>query len=320
VHVYDAKIVLTSIEDNMYKFTFLLDNQPLPSVVQTDRVAMSFDDGGAAEWPIGADGDVEVYQRLPKGTHKLTAYVKGAKIEGSFSNEKLTVFDIYIRYGSIAIAVVIVFILLMKRKPKQKYKLFVPSMRSERINVVRMSAKEMLGIFDKTNRGFGWNNTPLTLPEIRYGLRKYRSKDREIIIMDVNLEEELEKLANKGQVAEHSGFYAPASWYRGPDEMRYYVALRKARDTLIENGYLFEEKGGKLIVKNNIITPYKDDSDLIASAKGRKRVIVIFENENELADFEKSLNALGKNRLKLSMLLSNGKMVLATVDKLGDRL
>ena len=322
LHVYKVKIRLLSLEGNMYRFQILLDDQPLPKVISTDSISIAFDDGAKISRYISQDGVFEIYTYLSRGEHTMTVYLDGAEISGTFNNERLTIFDLYIQYGIIGLVIAVIIIVLFRHKPRLKYTIVIPKFSTERMRIFKIKSEELLRIFELVNKEFGWKKLPLRLNEIRYGIRKYASKEREIIVMDANLEKVLDSLVMKNLLYKLSeGYYAPKKWYKDKEIAEQKVIARLIRDKLIENGVRFKEKGGVLEVDDLIITPITDDSVLIRLTKHKEKTIVVFKDDVSLQEYLKSLSSTtDKDKLKVSILITNNRIFLTSIDKLGDLL
>ena len=321
VHVYDVQVSLVRIENNGYVFRILLDGKPLTSVISTDSVSIAFDDGPVTNRYVSSDGTFVVYTHLPKGQHIMHIYIKGVKIDEDFNNDIQTMFDLYTRYGTISLVIIIIVIIIFKHKPKQKYLITVPKFNIENIRKFKMNSDELIKLFERVDKEFGWNKLPLTLREISYGIRKYASKDREIIIMDANLEEALNSLVDKSKLFRFGNYYAPQEWYKDKNDAEDVMLVRMIRDKLVENGIEFKERQKELIVNTLIISPYTNDKEIVKLSRMKgKKVMIVFKNIQDMDEYKKSLDSLDKDKLRVSILISNNKVILTTIDRLGDLL
>ncbi len=321
VHVYRVEISLLSVENNIYTFRILLDGKPLPTVIPVDKIKVGFDGYGSAERYISKDGVFDVAVNLPKGKHSMYIYVGDRLIREEFDNRFMTPFDLLLRYGVIGGLIVIFVIVLLRKSPKQKYKIIIPKFNVEESNIFKIKKQDLLNIFEKINDVFGWDKLPLTLKEIAFGLRKFGSATREIIVMDANLEDVLDGLVNEGLLYKSGEYYGPSSWFKDERDFMKYVVFRKIRDHVISKGIRFKETRSSIIVDDTIIVPYSDDQEILKHVKKYSRVIVVFESQDKLNDYLNTLRlSTDKSSLQLSVLLSNRRLFMTTVDRIGELL
>ncbi|MFN7991848.1 MAG: hypothetical protein U0R44_06875 [Candidatus Micrarchaeia archaeon] len=105
---------------------------------------------------------------------------------------------------------------------------------------IPLNPEAILGLFQKVNENYRWQNTPLTSAEIKNGFKDIFVGGKPIIITDYNVEFILEELEKRGKVKESLGYYGLLDWEgRSKHPMEYLAIMRRVRDICVNNAIPF---------------------------------------------------------------------------------
>ena len=165
---------------------------------------------------------------------------------------------------------------------------------------MRVKEEEILDAIRKIKRDAKLGDYPITIGEFEIALKRYITHDAEVT--EGNIEEILQRLVKKGKVENYKEYYDITS-----GNIKEKALLREIEEDLIEEGIPFKEIKGGFSTKDY-------DVVLAGYSIGEKKTIVIFENEQKIKEFEKSLSE--KERAKTKIKIANNLLVLTTIDKL----
>ncbi|MCD6549373.1 hypothetical protein J7K41_01525 [Candidatus Micrarchaeota archaeon] len=320
LHVKNFTITLADVKGDTYFFNVSVDGRALESAT----VKVWIDGKYFGEQPVSS-GTLTITAGLPRADHVIKLEYKGAAVTGSFSTKRAaSVLDIYLKYGPIGMLIVVVVYLMFRAKPRPIYTLHVPSFVEETFVERKISKKDLLNVFKKVEKEYGWKNLPLSFREVKNGIAKYALPNERVVVLDTNLMEVLNSLIDEGDIVAYNDYYLPKSWLKGSD-IKTRVVYRKARDLVIAHGLPFDERGDYLFIpsKNVAILPYKENvSRVIASLmkKGVDHIYLVFANDTDKDDYLKKVFGPDKDTQKLAIMVKLDVIIPVTVSELGDYL
>jgi len=268
---------------------------------------------------------------LPRGTiisygkqvFKFNMFGETISYSTTYSKEVLHLPTFYIEFGVVVIAVVMLN-LILKPPNRDEYYIDVPSFPSEKKDVVKVKASDIMNIFERVNYYYHWSYMPLTIGEIKNGVSQYiRYNNMPVSITSQNAQQILSQLINSGDVVSSHGYYAPASWVSlSKQNIEYLTVFRMLRDYCVSHAMLFTELNMEPDV-DTIVTKAGRQAKVIIYAGGKMRrfevdantkTFILFIDDESKAEFENKLyRACTKEAeiLKLSIDYGYVKLVSA---------
>lgn len=196
---------------------------------------------------------------------------------------------------------------------------------------VFLNVDAVLNIFDKVNSNYRWQNTPLTLSEIKNGFKDIYYSGKPVIISDYNLESLLSQLKSKSLVGEYAGYYGPILWEtKTKHSFEYLATFRKIRDWCINNALPFtaigESKDSDSVL-SILGQPFfvhfynlKESSidtllSKVLKTSSKGVTVVLFKNEVEKRVFSNNLYYGSSLPLKVKLEVEGNSIFLLTFDE-----
>jgi len=181
-------------------------------------------------------------ETLPLGNHTFEFTAGGLKtIVPVVHARPVTMFDNPMFWVVVLLTLGIVGVgVFFARQEEIYYAIDIPDFPPVARTRIPLSPDALLGIFEKTNETYRWQNTPLTASEIKNGFKDIFIQGKPIYITDYNVEYLLEDLEKKGRVKEALGYYGRTEWEEKSKRTIGYLALmRKLRDICVNNAIPF---------------------------------------------------------------------------------
>ncbi len=186
-------------------------------------------------------------------------------------------------------------------RQKPKYYLDIPDFPPTEYAKVSLTPETILETFKKENEYHKWEFTPLTLGEIKSGLKKTFYKGRQLLVSDFNLLYILDKLVKKRRIKTTLDYYLPTEWEKQVDRSSAYLGMfRKLRDICVNNAVPFTKMGEvkgcdskiSIIGQDTYIHIYNKENiketlnNLLKSVKKGVNIVLV-KNDFEKDEFKK---------------------------------
>ena len=181
-------------------------------------------------------------ETLPLGNHTFEFTAGGLKVSVPVVHMRsVTMFDNPMFWVVVLLTLGIVGVgVFFARQEDVFYAIDIPDFPPVARTRISLSPDALLGIFEKTNETYRWQNTPLTAQEIKNGFKDIFIQGKPIYITDYNVEYLLEELEKKGRVKGALGYYGRTEWEEKSKHTIGYLALmRKLRDICVNNAIPF---------------------------------------------------------------------------------
>lgn len=297
LHVADLNVEYARKMYNTYYFNVLVDGAPLKSAT----IYASLNEGKEKRKYYVSNGELAINALLKKGENVFNIEVEGKTYAIKVVNTQESIWDFYLTYGlpgGLLVLAVYIFARLTKRAT---YTLRISEGGKEIRDEVRVKESEILEAMEKMARDAKLGDYPLTTMEFEIALKRYITHDAEVT--EGNITEILRRLIKKGKIENYGDYYQIA----GKGDIKEKALLRQIREKLIENGTAFKE------LKRGFATK---DFDIVLNGEkySDKRTIVVFENEAEIAEFEKKMDE--KERAVAKIKQANNLLVFTTINNL----
>ncbi|GEM_PF-6635710 len=321
LHVKSLSAVLESADSRNFVFNITIDGKPVDAQMATVSAGNS---DMSLDYPVSG-GRMAVLAQLPEEEQFFRVRILGRDMVVPYYGGKDSALDIYVKYGIPGIIIAALVILLFRSTPRQKYGILVPDVSEEKVRMAEASPAELLMVFEKANRDFGWSRVPLTVQEFRRAVQRHVLREgKGVVATDSNMTEVLDSLSASGKVSSWRGFYCPSQWLSRGKTAAGLGMRRMLRDAAIVEGAGFSER--EMSVKSAgaqerfILAP--DGKPALAEVehaigKARGRACIFFSDEKGKQEFRDSLLSSPENAL-VSIALRTGKLVLASPETLGD--
>ena len=218
---------------------------------------------------------------------------------------------------------------LVARPEKTFYSIDVPDFPPLQAIAVPIKRESVVEMFETVNKDLRWQNTPLTINDLKMGFKKIMFRGKPLLVGDYNLEMILDRLKEEGYLEQSMDYYGLKRWERETRRSIYYLALVRAlRDIFVTEGIPFLAFG------------QRGDADTVISYGGEKvythiyesdkvikkaietssigRTLIVFENEVIMNDFLSSLHSPSQLNVVFKMLIDNGKISVTPIGKFMD--
>lgn len=233
----------------------------------------------------------------------------------------------YIEFG-IAALFVLVLNMVLKAPTTDEYYVDVPDFPPSRKMKVKEKPEAILNVFEAVNYYYHWKHMPLSPEEVKAGISSnIRYQNMPISITLQNTLAVLNRMSDKGLLAESDGFYAPKKWIEeSGHSIEYLTIFRRIRDYCVANGLLFSDLNGSEIADVVISNKGTQSYVMIHSDERMKKigidhgakVFVVFLNEDRRNEFLNRLyNSYGTEAELLKMAIDYSSVRLIDVDDLG---
>ncbi|MEW6528636.1 MAG: hypothetical protein AB1391_01985 [Candidatus Micrarchaeota archaeon] len=214
---------------------------------------------------------------------------------------------------------------------KTEYSLDIPDFPPLASIKIPIKKDAVFNIFEKINEDYKWENTPLTLSEIKKGFRKIIYQNKPIFISDYNLEYILEELQNKGYVKNMLEYYGLSKWEADTKRNIIQLAIhRKIRDICINEAIPFSKLGESQDYDINlkvlgqdifiyIMDSFEKREERLSSAlkiMHKGIVVLLFENSDAKKDFEDTINAASETSGLVKLEIMAGSLTPLTINEL----
>ncbi|VVC04606.1 Uncharacterised protein [Candidatus Bilamarchaeum dharawalense] len=133
---------------------------------------------------------------------------------------------------------------LFARQDAIYYSIDIPDFPAVAKTKVSLPADVVLGVLDKINENYRWQNTPLTPSEIKSGFKNVLTQGKPIYITDYNVEFLLQELEKRDLVKESIGYYGRTDWEaKSKHSIEYLALMRCLRDICVNNAIPFTPMG-----------------------------------------------------------------------------
>jgi hypothetical protein len=319
-----------------FQFRILADNSEQAGALNISNIMVSLDSSKPAAFSA-ANGILEYRSPsapVPAGKHRFTF---------DFGNGQQHLDESYIpptnwwddtRYQLAIVAVGVVFLIgfVLRRPDVEMYGLDVPDFPPLSKIAIPIGRQTVMNIFESVNRDYKWRYMPLKIEEVKSGFRKIPYKGKGILIGDYNSERIMDALVQKGHLKRALGMYLPSAWEKESGRSARYLAMfRKMRDTFVNNAVMFSEINSSSdydslasIGRGAAFQLCEADSpamlERILRGSQKYRQVLLFADEAERDDFERSLNSTSKSRVMAKMLFESDRLALVAIDQLQDYL
>ena len=242
----------------------------------------------------------------------------------------ISVFEKPENLAAIAITVILFAIGMLVTRPETiSYSVDVPDFPPLQAIAIPVKRETIIDLFESVNRDLRWQQTPLSISDLKSGFKKVLFRGRSIIIGDYNLEMLLDKLKEEGYVDQAMEYYGLKRWEKETRKSIHSLAMTRAlRDTFVTEGIPFLPFGQRgdadTVVSYGgekvFIHIYETDS-VIRRAIGSASVgrsVVVFENEIIMRDFLSRIHSSAEMNVVFKLLLDNGKISVTPVSNLMD--
>lgn len=314
LHVKKLEVTLAGVDDYNYKFAALLDGQP----IEGESAVVKLDNGKSNKTVGISNGTFIVPASVPQGKHEFSVLLMGKSLAVPYENTKEPMGVFYVKYGVPALIVCALLYLFLKKPDKTKLKLIVPELPPDTAKEERIIAAKFLRVFDLVEKDYGWKRVPLTAAEVRSGLRRHYG----ITATDSNVTEVLDELAKRGLAACSGEYYTPKEWLvkSTAEEL---ALKRHVRETLIASGRSFKEEKDCIKANGGENTFFhfgKTGAGQALENTKKGRSVIVFQNDDELADFRKTLLNCNEESVRLSLESERGGITLTTAGGVGEAL
>ncbi|VVB56827.1 Uncharacterised protein [uncultured archaeon] len=228
------------------------------------------------------------------------------------------------------------------RTDKLLYSLDIPDFPPQSVLKVKLTPRQVLGLFEQINRDYAWERMPLKAEELRNGFRKVNSGGKPVMIGDYNLQRILDTLHERKLVVEELGYWMPTNWLResgnetkggaegaaaAPPTARRLAMFRSLRDLFVTHAVRFSKLRAlpscdvKAIIGSAeyYLHLYEGDQEIIVralSSADAGSTWIVFKDADEREDFESSLHSAAAAPLALKLQIANRRVRLITLDEL----
>jgi len=219
--------------------------------------------------------------------------------------------------------------MMIARPEAFNYSIDVPDFPPLQAIAIPVKREAVIDLFESVNRDLRWQQTPLSIADLKAGFKKILFRGRPVIIGDYNLETVLDQLKEEGYIDQAMDYYGLKRWERETKRSIHSLAMTRAlRDTFVTEGIPFLPFG------------QRGDADTVVSYGGEKvfihiyemdsvikkaietassgRSVVVFENEIILHDFLSRIHSSAEMNVVFKLLLDSGKISVTPISKLMD--
>lgn len=230
---------------SVYRFDITMDGTPK----LLSEISVKVDNGQAGTYTFNNVDklrvDVGQYsggELLPIGNHSFAFTAGGLKLNVPVVHKRAkTIFDepffwitLLLTGGIVGVGV------LFARQEEVFFFIDIPDFPPVARTKIPLNSDAVLGIFTKVNENYRWQNTPLTVAEVKNGFKEVFYQGKPVYITDYNVEFLLDEMEKKGFVHESLGYYGLTSWQQESERSIEYLALmRRLRDICVNNAIPF---------------------------------------------------------------------------------
>lgn len=307
VEALEISAVLVLQEGSRHQFRAELGDEPLNGAVE------AWIDGGERKVYYANNGTLVVWAAPTAGAHEMHFAKGGFAGAYPFTYEGGGLAHDYARLGIPAALLLASAYFLLRAGRKAKYRITFPQAAIGPQRAVPVSERTLQQAWERADGkmgGFCLAHYPEEIAREIPGLlgEKGRADAQSVRCA-------LFGLSERGVFCESEGAFAPACKMRGfsAQDLR---ALRVLHDALLEKGVRFERKR-LLRAGEGLEVLLFSGKGSVLSKIGKRRRLVVFGNEAEMREFEKSLGSDGAENTRIKLAKSLGKLAFAVASKNG---
>ncbi len=295
IHVKSIEINREESWNMRTLFSVEVDGEPL----KTGDLYVSVNNGETEKYPI-ADGQVSVPVKLQSGKNVFRVQYLEYKETITYTREQAGTIETYIKWGPFIVVFIIIVYVAASMRKRPVYTIKVEAVAKKERNTVEVEPEDLIECIKYLQDRFGWDKVPIKLNEFAYSVRKNITDGAEVL--DGDLEAMLKELEKKGKVERYGDYYQLSGW----GDVKKNVLMREARDILVSRGIGFKETKKGFSIGSSLISADYIETD--------KKLILIFENEEDIRRFMKSLK--GDERARLEVKKANDALNITTINRL----
>jgi len=319
----------------LYYFDMTMDGTP----ISLKDLSVAVDNGQFGTYKFSDVSSVAVDvsrftggDALPYGNHIFNFVAGGLKVNVSvprprpqslFTNPLFWV-TIILTIGVVGVGVI------FARQEKAVFFIDIPDFPPVARTKVPLSEDVVLGLFQRINENYRWQNTPLTSTEIKNSFKDVFYKGKPVYVTDYNVEYLLEELEKRGKVAESMGYYGLVEWEAATKKsIRYLALMRRLRDICVNNAIPFTGLGESKIADSEVTMVgqqmflhfYEKDVDskvLLSRALstiGKGITIILFTNPSDKDQFQTLLYSPSPAPVILKMEVESSSVLFQTTEE-----
>ena len=219
----------------------------------------------------------------------------------------------------------------VRRKEIPSYGIDIPDFPPLEFRKVYIKPEDVGNIMEQIEYNYSWKHMPLTTEEIKMGFSRYIYKGESLTVGEYNLQAIMDKLVNKGNVAEMDGYYSLPAWAeKSGHSPKYLTIYRKLRDIFMVSAVQFTKLGESKDADVDIffggermhVFIYDGDPDdvLFRTSKviGKGKVFIIFNRGSEVAEFLEELRSPSPSYVWLKLEIDAGEVLPLAIDQFRD--
>lgn len=295
----DARMV--SQEGNRYEYFVLFGGEGADGKVE------AWIDSGEPKEYYAAGGKLVIWAAPSQGKHTMNFEHRGLRAHQDFEAAGGGLAETYLRLGAPALVFLFAVYFLLRAGKKAKYTITFPQFAERELEVIDAAPDEIECAWERADGkrgGFGLAAYPeeiaKALDDARHGAADSVSAHSVFRV--------LRALVKQGRFAESGGGFIPASRLGGFTAGET-ASLRLLHDLLLERGVAFARSRRIVVKSSGIELALFQGKNKILEKIGRLRRAVVFGSREELEAFEESLDANGKEDVRIKIALANGKVV-----------
>ncbi len=218
---------------------------------------------------------------------------------------------------------------IMKRHEELPYSIDVPDFAPVEYETIEITAEQLLKAFDLVNDFYKWKNTPLTVNEIKKGIRLVLDKE-DLVLNDFNVQIVLEALIKEGKILLIDKYYLKKDWLNEGFTAEQLIIFRRLRDACIDLAIPFKPLSKRLPHTKltlpwqefwvYIYAPLQRDAitrDIIKRAVSEENImpVILFYDTKSLDEFD---IVLSDGRVKSSLIkayVDNDMVYIFTIEE-----
>ncbi len=272
-------------------------------------------------------------EQLPNGKHTFSFTAGGLKVDVPVEHARThTIFDEPLFWITMILTGGIVMVgVVFARQEEIYYSIDIPDFPPVARTRIPLMSDVVLSIFEKVNETYRWQNTPLTVSEIKNGFKAIFYQGKPIYITDYNVEFLLNDLVSNGRIKESLGYYGLLGWEKTGHSIEYLALMRRVRDICVNNAVPFtligESKEADTVITVvgqqmfvHIYDKGQDPKELIhntLATLGQGISIILFKNPIDKAAFQNVINSSpSAASLIVKMETDSSSLLLQTSDEL----
>jgi len=275
-------------------------------------------DNGEKRQLYSSNGTLVVWASPAPGVRTLHLSYRGMEIEKQVAFGESPLGN-YLRLLVPALLFLLAIFLLLRARSRVKYMITFPEFAIGGREEIAVGWKDIADAWKLADKKLGSHSLMASPEEIGKCLAKSigerggaGAKIGSVGLQ--SLQRALHKLAASGKLLESEGMFIP-SQYSGGFSAGQNRALRLVHDLLLERGVAFVKKKAVPAKKLGLEIAVFDGQKSVLAGIGRERRIVVFESEQELAAFKKSLEKTGEEAVRIKISEKNGKVAFAVAER-----